>query len=218
MRPGAKRITITQSIRDQLKDFLHLAEDVVTRPTHIAEVVPTPPTYYGAVDAAKSGMGGVWFPPGPPAPNSIQPLKSHALQSPILWRSPFPDYIQQLFVSTGNPTGTVTNSDLELAGTIAHDDVLANTTSVAHLSTCGLTDNTPSMYWRRKGSTTTTGPAAYLLQVSSLHQRHFRYKPDVHYISGPANAMADDCSRKWNLTDAQLLTYFNLRYPQTVSW
>ena len=218
LRPGAKRITITQSIRDQLMDFLHLAEDVIARPTHIAEVVPTPPTYYGAVDAAKSGMGGVWFPPGPPAPNSIQPLKSHALQSPILWRSPFPDYIQQLLVSTGNPTGTVTNSDLELAGTIAHDDVLANTTSVAHLSTCGLTDNTPSMSWRRKGSTTTTGPAAYLLQVSSLHQRHFRYKPDVHYISGPANAMADDCSRKWNFTDAQLLTYFNLRYPQTVSW
>ena len=218
LRPGAKRITITQQIRDQLLDFLHLAQDVSNRPTHIAEVVPTPPTYIGAMDAAKSGMGGVWFPPGPPSPNAIQPLKTHSLASPILWRTPFPDYIQQLLVSERNPKGTITNSDLELAGTIAHDDVLANSTSVAHLGTCGLTDNTPTMYWRGKGSTTTTGPAAYLLQVSSLHQRHYRYKPEFHHISGPSNAMADDCSRKWNLSDDELLTYFNSTYPQTSSW
>ena len=218
LRPGAKRIIITQQIRDQLLDFLHLANDVVARPTHIAEVVPTPPTYIGAMDAAKCGMGGVWFPPGPPAPNSIQPLTSHALQHPILWRAPFPAHIQRLLVSQANPSGTITNSDLELAGTIAHDDVLANATSVAHLGTCGLTDNTPSQAWRQKGSTTTTGPAAYLLQISSLHQRHYRYKPEFHHILGPSNAMADDCSRKWNLTDDELLTYFNFRYPQTKSW
>ena len=218
LRPGAKRITITQPVRDQLLDFLHLAQDVVERPTHIAEVVPTPPTYVGSVDAAKAGMGGVWFPPGPPTPNSIQPSSEHSLSNPILWRSPFPDYIQQLLVSESNPSGTITNSDLELAGTIAHDDVLANSTSVAHLGTCELTDNTPSMAWRQKGSTTTTGPAAYLLQISSLHQRHFRYKPDVNYISGPSNAMADDCSRKWKLSNEELLTYFNLKYPQKRSW
>ena len=218
LRPGAKRITITQPIRDQLMDFLHLAQDVVNRPTHIAEVVPTPPTYIGSVDAAKAGMGGVWFPPGPPSSNSIQPHSSHALTNPILWRSPFPDYIQNSLVSQNNPTGSISNSDLELAGTIAHDDVLANATSVAHLGTCELTDNTPSMAWRQKGSTTTTGPAAYLLQVSSLHRRHFRYKPDVNYISGPSNVMADDCSRKWQLSDSELLTYFNSRYPQKLSW
>ena len=218
LRPGAKRIVITQPIRDQLLDFLHLATDVSNRPTHIAEVVPTPPTYIGAMDAAKSGMGGVWFPPGKPAPNAIQPSARQALQSPILWRTAFPEYIQQLLVSTNNPSGTITNSDLELTGTIAHDDILANSTNVAHLGTCGLTDNTPTMSWRQKGSTTTTGPAAYLLQVSAMHQRHYRYKPEFHHIPGPSNAMADDCSRKWYMSDSELLTYFNSRYPQNVSW
>ena len=218
LRPGAKRITITPTIRDQLLDFLYLAKDVTSRPTHLAEVVPTPPTYYGAVDAAKSGMGGVWFPPGPPAPNAIHPSRHRRLQSPVLWRQKFPDNIRMDLVSTSNPTGSITNSDLELAGTIAHDDVLASITDVTHLTTCGLCDNSPSVAWRTKGSTTTTGPAAYLLQISSLHQRKHRYKPETFHISGLANAMADDCSRMWHLTDDELLTYFNLHYPQSTSW
>ena len=150
LRPGAKRIHITQPVRDQLLDFLHLAQDVTSRPTHIAEVVPTPPTYYGSMDAAKAGMGGVWFPPGPPEPNTIHPHRSSRLQAPILWRQRFSPQLQSLLVSFDNPTGTISNSDLELAGTIAHDDILSNATSVAHLGICGLTDNTPAMAWRRK--------------------------------------------------------------------
>ena len=218
LRPGAKRIHITQPVRDQLLDFLHLAQDITSRPTHIAEVVPTPPTYYGSMDAAKEGMGGVWFPPGSPEPNTVHPHRSSRLQAPILWRQRFSPQLQSLLVSFDNHTGTISNSDLELAGTIAHDDILANATSVAHLGICGLTDNTPAMAWRRKGSTTTTGPAAYLLQISSIHQRHFRYKPDTHYIPGPINAMADDCSRLWFLSDAELIDYFNSTYPQKESW
>jgi hypothetical protein len=30
--------------------------------------------------------------------------------------------------------------------------------------------------------------------------------------------MADDCSRLWHLTDKQLLTHFNLNYPQNLPW
>jgi hypothetical protein len=30
--------------------------------------------------------------------------------------------------------------------------------------------------------------------------------------------MADDCSRLWHLANAELLTYFNSTYPQTMSW
>ena len=163
LRPGAKRIIITPEIQDQLLDFLYLAQDVANRPTHLAEVVPTPPTYYGAVDAAKAGMGGVWFPPGKPMPNALQPTIARRLQSPCLWRFPFPNSIQSQLVSTSLPKGPITNSDLELAGSVAHDDVLASTVDVTHLTTCGLNDNTPTVSWRQKGSTTTTGPAAYLL-------------------------------------------------------
>ena len=218
LRPNAKRIKITKEVHDQLKDFLWLAKDVASRPTHLSEIVPTPPTYYGAMDAARAGMGGVWFPPGPPAPLALQPHTQDQLQAPILWRAQFPRYIQDKLVSFQHPTGTITNSDLELAGTIAHDDILTTEVPVQHLTTCALSDNTPAVAWRNKGSTTTTGPAAYLLQVSALHQRHHRYKPEFHHIPGTANSMADDCSRLWHLTDSQLLSYFNSTYPQPSSW
>jgi hypothetical protein len=59
---------------------------------------------------------------------------------------------------------------------------------------------------------------AYLLQLASLHQRHHRYQSVLHYIPGPRNLMADDCSRLWNLTDCELISYFNFTYPQKESW
>ena len=121
-------------------------------------------------------------------------------------------------MSSDNFTGKITNSDLELAGTIAHDDVLASTVPVHHLTTCAFSDNTPVIAWQTKGSTTTSGPAVYLLQVSALHHRHFRYKTELHHIPGDLNAMADNCSRLWHLTDDELLTYFNSTYPQLRSW
>ena len=142
------------------------------------------------MDAAKSGMGGVWFPPLTNVPLAVTPHPSNRrLQQPCLWRAPFPQSVQQYLVSFKHPTGSITNSDLELAGTIASDDILASAVPIAHISTCNLCANTPAVSWRQKGSTTTVGPAAYLLRLSSLHQRHFRYKPEFHHIAGDANAM-----------------------------
>ena len=54
LRPGARHIKITKQVHHQLQEFLWLAKDISSRPTHLAEVVPTPPSYYGAIDAAKS--------------------------------------------------------------------------------------------------------------------------------------------------------------------
>ena len=128
-----------------------------------------------------------------------------------------PQLVQRELVSLQTPTGTITNSDLELAGTVGHDSVLAHTVPVQHLTTYTFTD-TPTVAWRHKGSVTTTDPAAYLLRLSALHRRHHRYKPETHFLAGTLNAMADDCSRLWDLTDSQLLDYFNSTYPQPQSW
>ena len=117
--------------------------------------------------------------------------------------------MQKDIVSSDHAKGTITNSDLELAGSIGHDAVLASAVPTQHLTMCTFTDNSPMVAWRGKGSVTTTGPAAYLLHLSALHCRHHRYKSEVHFIPGTLNIMADDCSRKWNLTDSQLIRYFN---------
>ena len=220
LAPNKKRVKITPAVQDQLLDFQWLADNLAQRPTHLAEVVPTPPIYFAAMDASKAGMGGVWFPPIHPLPPfSIQPPASARLKHPILWRSPFPASIQSQLVSTDNPHGKITNSDLELAGSIAHDDVLCNALpSTPHVSTCSFSDNTPAVAWKGKGSTSTDGPAAYLLQTAALHRRHHRYRNEMNFIPGSLNTMADDCSRLWSLTNSQLIDHFNTHYPQPLTW
>lgn len=202
------RLRLTNAVHDFLDDFRLLAKDVANRPTRIAELVPDVyPATLGACDAAGQGMGGVHFVPD-----------KDGTIIPILWRQRFPPWISNRLVSFSNPDGDVTNSDLELAGSVAQNDVLAQFADVTERTVHNSYDNTATMYWQRKGSTTTTGPPAYLLRLQSLHQRHFRYVPLQDYIPGPANAMADDLSRRWNLTDAALLVYFNRTYPQSVPW
>ena len=74
------------------------------------------------------------------------------------------------------------------------------------------------MAWHGKFSTITTGPAAYLLQIPDLHQRHYCQKPETHIIQVSRNLKANDCSCKCNLTDDELLAYFILKYSLPISW
>jgi hypothetical protein len=198
------RIRIDSNMQAQLVDFEILAQDLAYRPTRIAEIVPDLPSATGAVDASGIGMGGVWFANG---------------QAPVLWRAKFPGDIQKRLVSWTNPSGDLTNSDFELAGVIMHQDVLAQKSDVRELTVSILNDNMAAISRSKKGSTTTQAAAAYLLRIASLqHQRHHRYLARHDYISGPANAMADDCSPLWHLTDTQLLAHFNSTYPQEKVW
>eukprot|EP00978_Attheya_sp_CCMP212_P009867 scaffold23476_cov53-Attheya_sp.AAC.10 len=57
-----------------------------------------------------------------------------------------------------------------------------------------LSDNTPTLAWCLKGSTTTYKAAAYLLRVLALHQHHYQYLRRDFFIPGVSNCMADDCS------------------------
>jgi hypothetical protein len=137
---------------------------------------------------------------------------------PVLWREPFPQWVRDQLSCWKNPTGPITNSDLELAGSIAHNDVLAQVADVAERTTHNCYDNIATVYWQRKGATTTIGPAAYLLRLQGLHQRFYRYVPLRDFIPGHLNVMADILSRRWELSDADLLAYFNLHFPQKHPW
>lgn len=197
------RVRIDKHMRAHLHDFALLTHDLHSRPTHVAELVPEDPIAIGCHDASGMGMGGVWFAHG---------------KRPILWRQPFPKTIQNDLVSWENPSGSISNSDLELAGGIAHADVLAQAGDIRHRTIALLGDNIATTSWLQKGSHTTKGPSAYLLRVASFHQRHHRYCFSADYIPGPANVMADDASRLWHLSDDELLSHFNAMYPQTAPW
>jgi hypothetical protein len=136
----------------------------------------------------------------------------------MLWRSRWPRHLSARLVSSSNPTGDITNSELELAASVAHADVLAQAFDVRSHTTHQLSDNSATVAWQRKGAASTTGPVAYLLRLQALHQRHHRYVPLHDFIPGVANVMADDCSRLFNLTDSQFLSHFNSSFPQTWPW
>jgi hypothetical protein len=201
------RVRITPAMRDQLADFELLADDLGQRPTSIAELVPDHPVAIGPHDASGQGMGGAWL-----------PTTTNSNLSPLLWRAEFPASIQQDLVSDSNPTGSINNSQLELAGNIAHQDVLVQHVDCSQRTIVPLGDNIAQVAWQHKGSVTTLGPTAYLLRLNSLHQRHFRYLAKPDYIPGPLNVMADDLSRLWHLSDSQLLSHFELHYPQALPW
>ena len=200
------RVRLHAAARDAIDDLHQLATEVIARPTALAEVVPRHPTHIGSTDAAKVGMGGVWI----PSKTQTYP--------PIVWRARFNEEIQLRVVSDENPKGTITNSDLELAGLVAGQTVLCDAVPARDISMGLLTDNTAAMFWHDKGSTTTQGPPAYLLRYNALHQRQHRYQSHVRYIPGPANTMADDASRRFDLNDADLLTHFNSTFPQDRPW
>jgi len=197
------RVKIDRAMRDHLHDFERLAHSLHDRPTHLAELVPELPDAIGTHDASGEGMGGVWFVDG---------------ARPIVWRQRFPAEVRDELISFQRPHGSITNSDLELAGAIAHADVLARNHDVRHRSLVSLGDNTPTESWMKKGSRTTNGPAAYLLRLASFHSRHHRYHLQEGFIPGLANLLADQASRLFHLSDSDFLTQFNCRFPQSRPW
>ena len=207
-RPDAKpsdRLTLSSAVHDQLDDLRLLAEDLRLRPTRWGECVDTDPAFIGAVDAAAPGMGGVWFDCAKRLP-------------PLLWRQRFPPPVESNVVSWENPRGKLTNSDLEQAGVIAHADVLAQHQDLRERTICSLSDNIASVSREARGSTSTDSPSAYLCRLASLHQRFFRYRQRLAHIPGILNVMADILSRRWDLSDSQILDLFNERFPQEQPW
>jgi hypothetical protein len=191
-----------------LQDFRSLARDLKNRPTRIAELIPADtPATIGAQDAAGTGMGGV----------HIVPLPYDTI-APLLWRSPFPPAVQTRLVLYANPDGTITNSDLELAASVAQHKILVTQVDAREATIHNFSENTATVFWQLKGTVLNSGPTARLLRLKALHQHQYRYVPPYDYLPGPVNIMSDDCSRSWNLSDSHMLHHFNSSFPQTRPW
>jgi hypothetical protein len=225
------RIRLSQGVHDVFADFCWLQSDLTTRPTRLYNLVPVEPTLVGSHDASGFGAGGVWLPkPTAMARQTLTTrLKSLPSDEPqvtfsiqdvaalIVWRAQLPPDIVKSLVSFKNPHGTVTNSDLELAGSILRHDAAVQCFDIRERTIKLSTDNTPTLFWQRKGSTTTTTAPAYLLRVQAIHRRFHRYVPLHDFLAGDQNSTADDASRLLHLSDLQFLTYFNYHYILSIN-
>jgi hypothetical protein len=159
------RVRISSTVRSQLLTFRDILEDD-ERVTHLEELTPGDPIHIGACDAAKAGMGGVWFPDE---------------GAPLLWRHPFPLAVREQIVSYDNPTGRLTNSDLELAGTVVHQAILGN-----HAKVAGETAHAPFVITRHRWR----GATRDLPQPPSLRPICFAWLLSSDKNSGATSASA----------------------------
>ena len=197
------RVRINRLLRQHINAFASLCTSLSQRPTHLAEIVPQQPSLVGATDAAKPGMGGIFYDPQ---------------GRPFVWRAPFCAQVQKTLVSADNPKGSTTNSDLEYAALLAQLDLMASVTPVTYATIHNKCDNTPAVSRVRKGAVNAEGPAALLCDWACLHQRQHRYCHLASYLPGELNVMADDASRLQHLTDAAFLAHFQQHYPQHAPW
>lgn len=201
-----RRIQITRHIQAIAADFLQLVNSVAERPTRLYKLVPTTPSYIGACDACQRGRGGIWLD------------ATDAAASPIVWREEYPPAVSSVLVTAANPSGTISISDLELTGMIAHKDVLVHAHDVRERTIWLAGENRAAIAWSQHGSSTSVAARAFLLQHNALHQRQYCYLARHHYLLGPVNAMADAASRRWDLSDSELVSRFNVHFPQATSW
>jgi hypothetical protein len=206
-------------VRRALLDMACLIRDLARRPTHVSELVPQGPEYTGFCDASAFGAGGVWF-------GGSKPLE------PLVWRVQWPTDITNEVVLLSNPTGRLTNSDLEMAGVLLQETVLEARLGHEMRSTHTAigSDNSPAVAWTTRMATRSASPISYhLLKGFAMRQRVTRSAPpSVYHVAGIRNKLADVASRPlagvpdhFHLLEKtpdimcpdQFLTLFNTSYP-----
>jgi hypothetical protein len=217
---GDKRwieIKYNAPVRDALTDFRTLIKILAQRPTNCKELVVNMPGYVGFCDTSKLGAGGVW-------------LSGSLHLSPIVWRLEWPPDIQKNVVSFANSNGTITNSDLEMAGMLAHYLVLEHLVLLRHVHVAAWCDNTPTVSWTNKLSSSCSRVAGRLTRALAMRLHANEASPLVSVsIAGIDNKMADAASRTFHkqsatsetfaISDDAFLHSFAATFPlQDVSW
>ncbi len=197
-------------VRAALLDLATMVKALGDRPTHVKELVPADDHYVGYCDACAAGAGGVWF-------------SGDLHLDPVVWRVAFPPEISNQVVSDSNPTGNLTNSDLEMAAVLLHYMVLQERTDMKHKRAGTFSDNTPTVSWSTRMADKSKSPTAgRLLRGLAAIQRATQAGPyTVASVAGKKNQMADVASRSFHiLDDGAFLTLFQTTFPlpQQQSW
>jgi hypothetical protein len=202
------RITLTALLKAIFHDWLVLADTMTQYPVPIHVLVPRASDLVTATDASRDGMGGFWLQPSLHTPQPIL----------VLWRTTFDTDIQSQLITATNPTGTITNSNLELAAIIMGTSLTNHHLPIAHPSILIASDNIPAVTWCKKGSTSSTTSAAFLLPHFANTRCAAPFTVQPLYIPGHTNQIADCCSRLLHLPDDTFLAYMNQHFPVHPSW
>jgi hypothetical protein len=215
--PTRINVTKASAVHRALLASTCLLDLLAEQPSHITELVPPHlPHFYGYVDYAACGFGGVLLP-------------CTCWVNPSVWRVKTPPDIER---ETRRQHGTVSNSDGEAAAVFTQELSLEAWTDrdTRGVSTHIGSDNSPTVGWntRMASRASHTAPETMILW-QALRQRFTRRGPtDVEHIPGKTNALGDFPSRSFEQGfpdgpqgDAAFLIEFSRRHPlppQLGSW
>ena len=141
---------------------------------------------------------------------------------PTVFRFEWPDDIKAEINSDSNPTGKLTNSDLECAGLLMLWLVMEDVCSIESGDHVALfSDNQPTVSWVRRMASKSSVVAGQLIRALALRLKVKGASPLTPlHISGVQNAMTDIPSRsfgqpkKWHCeSHDELLTLFSKNFP-----
>ena len=198
-------------LHQAIADLRTMITEARKEPTHCRELVTGPPDFFGIVDAAKEGTGGV-----------VMGEEEGCV--PTVFRLEWPTQIRQMMEK-----GILTNSDLELAGMVVLFLVIeAVCPCLKHKHVALFNDNTPAVGWTDRMASKQSRTAGGLLRALAFRMRHHRVSPLTPlHIRGIHNSISDIPSRsfggtkKWHFpNDNDFLTFFNSQFPlnNQISW
>ena len=192
-----------------IKGCQTLLRESTREPTRCRELTIGWPDYVGIIDASSHGVGGV----------VVGELSGCV---PTVFRWQWPEDIRQQLVSFENPGGTISNSDLEMAGLLLLwlvIECISGPLAEKRIALFG--DNSPSIGWVARLGSRCSRIGENLIQALALRLKSQRACPltPIH-IAGERNAIGDVPSRSfgsnpaWRCdTDNDLLTLFNSLFP-----
>ncbi len=156
------------------------------KPTKCKSLVTDWPDYIGVKDASAHGVGGIIIGEAKAVP-------------PTVFRMQWPSDITAQVVSHSNPTGTLTNSDLEMGGLLLLwliMEAVCPSLDGAHVAL--FSDNSPTVHWVQRMASKQSVVAMQLICALALRLHINNTSPLTPlHIAGVQNAMTDIPSRSW---------------------
>lgn len=185
-------------------------------PTRCKELVMAWPDFIGVKDASSYGVGGIIV-------GELMPCV------PTVFRLQWPADITKDINTPENRSGSITNSDLEMAGLLLLFCVMEQVCGPLRERHLGLfSDNSPTVSWVRRMASRRSLVAEQLVRGLALRMKVAGASPlTPFHISGVQNAMTDIPSRSWGSvpdwlcnSHDDLRILFNERFPlpNKASW
>ena len=207
-QPSIVYLHKNDNLCNAVKDCRTFLRDTISSPTKCRNLVTGWPDYVGITDASGHGLGGVIV-----GENKNVP--------PIVFRLQWPPDISGNIISDDNPCGTITNSDLEMAGLLTLWLVMEEVCDVENAHIALFSDNSPTVHWVQRMAAKHSTIAMQLIRALALRLQLTKASPLTPlHIAGVNNSLTDIPSRSfgsepaWHCTnDDQLLTLFNSTFP-----